>query len=193
MSDAPERVRRDWRIPDALWERIQPLLPPRKPHPRGCHRPRVDDRRAMEALFFVRRTGGQGNAVPATGICSRRAAHRRFQAWTAAGVWLALWEQGLRAYDALQGIDWEWLARDGAMTKAPRGGETGGPEPDRARAHRPPAEPPPRRRRRARWPRRGGRESPCLQEGAADHRAYPGGAAGADDSASPGDVSGQRR
>ena len=23
----------DWRIPDALWERILPLLPPRKPHP----------------------------------------------------------------------------------------------------------------------------------------------------------------
>ena len=159
MSDAPERVRRDWRIPDELWERIQPLLPPRKPHPLGCHRPRVDDRRAMDAIFFVLRTGCQWNALHDTGICSSSSAHRRFREWTEAGVWLALWEQGLRAYDALQGIDWEWLAMDGAMTKAPLGGETGGQEPDRSREDRHQAEPPHRRRRRASWPRRGGRES----------------------------------
>jgi transposase len=33
-----EKVRRDWRIPDELWARIEPLLPPRKAHPLGCHR-----------------------------------------------------------------------------------------------------------------------------------------------------------
>ena len=59
-----------WRIPDALWERIEPLLPPRPPHPLGCHNPRVDDRRAMDAIFFVLRTGCQWNALNATGICS---------------------------------------------------------------------------------------------------------------------------
>ena len=37
-----------WRIPDALWERIEPLLPPRPPHPLGCHNPRVPDRNAMQ-------------------------------------------------------------------------------------------------------------------------------------------------
>jgi transposase len=58
----------DWRIPDALWERILPLLPPRKPHPLGCHRPRVDDRKAMDAIFFVLRTGCQWGALDATGI-----------------------------------------------------------------------------------------------------------------------------
>ena len=51
-----------WRIPDVLWERIVPLLPARKSHPLGCHRPRVDDRRAMDASFVVLRTGCQGNA-----------------------------------------------------------------------------------------------------------------------------------
>ena len=48
-----------WRIPDVLWERLEPLLPPRKPHPLGCHRPRVDDRKAMDAIFVVLCTGGQ--------------------------------------------------------------------------------------------------------------------------------------
>ena len=46
-----------WRIPDALWERIEPLLPPGKPHPLGCHNPPVPARAAMNAIFFVLRTG----------------------------------------------------------------------------------------------------------------------------------------
>ena len=36
MLDNQEQIRRDWRIPDALWERIEPLLPARKPHPLGA-------------------------------------------------------------------------------------------------------------------------------------------------------------
>jgi hypothetical protein len=48
-----------WGMPDALQERIQPSLPARPAHPLGCRRPRVDDRRAMDAIFFatvIRRT-----------------------------------------------------------------------------------------------------------------------------------------
>jgi transposase len=83
----------------------------------------------MDAMFFVLRTGCQWKALNETGICSRSSAHRRFQEWTAAGVFLALWEQGLVVYDALQGMDWAWLAMDGAMTKAPWGGEKVGKNP----------------------------------------------------------------
>jgi hypothetical protein len=80
-----------WRIPDALWEKIEPLLPPGKPHPLGCHNPAVDPRRAMNAIFFVPRTGCQWNALNATGICSSSSAHRWFQVWTQAGVFQELW------------------------------------------------------------------------------------------------------
>jgi putative transposase len=118
-----------WRIPQVLWERIQPLLPARPPHPLGCHNPRVDDRKAMDAIFFVLRTGCQWNALNATGICSSSAAHRRFQEWTAAGVFVNLWAEGLQEYDELKGLDWEWLSMDGAMTKAPLGGERTGKNP----------------------------------------------------------------
>src|SRR4029450_1908459 len=154
-----EQVRRDWRIPDALWERLQPLLPPRKPHPLGCHRPRGDDRRAMEAIFFVLRTGCQWNALNATGICSSSSAHRRLPEWMAADVFLELWKSGLVEYEALKGIDWTWLAMDGAMTKAPLGGGKGGQEPNGSREDRHQAQHPHRRRRRAGRPRRGGHES----------------------------------
>src|SRR4051812_23477532 len=61
-------------------------------------------------------------ALDAIGICSHSSAHRRFQEW-AAGVLVNLWATGLQEYDELVGLDWEWLAMDGAMTRAPLGGE----------------------------------------------------------------------
>ena len=114
-----------WRIPDALWEQMVRLLPPRPSHPLGCHNPRVPDRAAMDAIFFVLRTGCQWGALSATGICSKSSAHRRFT--EEAGVFHEFWRQGLLSYDGLVGIDWEWLSADGAM--APLGGEKTGPNP----------------------------------------------------------------
>jgi transposase len=111
-----------WRIPDELWNQIEPLLPALKSHPLGCHRSPVPARAAMDAIFFVLRTGCQWNALNATGLCSSSAAHRWFQRWTEAGVFLKLWKQGLEHYDVLKGIDWTWQSMDGAMTKAPLGG-----------------------------------------------------------------------
>lgn len=121
-----------WRLPDAMWTEMQPLLPPRKPHPLGCHNPRVDDRAAMDAIFFVLRTGCQWSALDGTGICSHSSAHRRFMEWTKAGVFKKFWRRGLLAYDKSVGIDWSWLSMDGAMTKAPLGGEK-----NRAKPHGP--------------------------------------------------------
>jgi putative transposase len=130
LKPSTPRVSDDqWRLPDPLWERIVPLLPARPSHPLGCHNPRVSDRKAMDAIFFVLRTGCHWNALNATGICSSSSAHRRFQEWTAAGVFVNLWAQGLQEYDELKGLDWEWLATGGAMTKAPLGGERTGRNP----------------------------------------------------------------
>jgi transposase len=84
----------------------------------------------MNAILFVLRTGCQWNALSGTGICSSSSAHRRFMEWTAAGVFQEFWRRGLLAYDKLVGIDWSWLAMDGAMTKAPLGGEKNRPQPD---------------------------------------------------------------
>jgi transposase len=126
-----------WRMPDWLWARIEPLLPERPEHPLGCHNPRVPDRAAMNAILLVLRTGMQWNALAATGICSSSSAHRRFQEWERAGVFHEIWRQGLLTYDEQVGIDWSFLAADGAMTKAPLGGELTGPNPtDRAKRGR---------------------------------------------------------
>lgn len=68
--------------------------------------------------------------MDATDLCRRSTAHDRFQDWEAAGVFLKLWKAGVDKFDELQGIDWGWLSMDGAMTKAPLGGEK-----NRAQSH----------------------------------------------------------
>ena len=126
-----------WQMPNWLWEQIEPLLPPPPSHPLGCHRARVPNRNAMNAMLLILRTGMQWSALDVTGICSCSSAHRRFQEWERAGVFAEMWRRGLLAYDEALGIDWEWLAADGAMSKAPLGGEKSGPNPtDRAKEGR---------------------------------------------------------
>jgi transposase len=117
-------VRRDFLIPDGLWKELEPLIPKHKvTHPLGCHRPRVPNRRAMNGIFFVLKTGCQWNALNTTGICSSSAAHRRFQEWVKAGVFRKLWRKSLIRYNEVKGIDWSFLSMDGAMTKSPLAGE----------------------------------------------------------------------
>ncbi len=167
-----------WRLPDALWAKMQPLLPERPQHPLGCHNPRVDDRAAMDGIFFVLRTGCQWAALDATGICTKSSAHRRFMEWTQAGVFEEFWRQGLLAYDAFQEIDWTWLSVDAAMTKAPLGGEKNRPQPDRSRQERDQALDPDRWAWRPARPR--GRRRPPQRPPAAgrDPHGHRGGAPG---------------
>ena len=103
-----------WRLPDEVWQQMAPLLPARKAHPLGCHNTRVSNRAAMKAIVFVLRIWAQWNALNATGICSSSAAHWRFQMWKQAGVFEEVWRLGLLSGQALDGIDWSWLALYGA-------------------------------------------------------------------------------
>jgi transposase len=121
-----------YRVSGKLWAKIEPLLPKHvNTHRFGGGRPRADDRKCMDAIFFVLRTGCQWNALNATGICPSSTAHDRFQEWQEAGVFLKVWEMGLQEYDELKGLDWSWQSMDGAMTKAPLGGEKNRPQPHR--------------------------------------------------------------
>jgi hypothetical protein len=68
---------------DAQWAQIEALLPPRR---RGWGRPRADDRRTLEAILYVQRTGCAWAELPAT-LGDEATAHRRWRAWRAAGLW----------------------------------------------------------------------------------------------------------
>ena len=80
------------------------------------------DRDCADAVFYVLRTGCRWQALDQTELCAHSTAHDRFQEWVQAEVFLKLWQVGAARFDELQGIDWDWLALDGAMTKAPLGG-----------------------------------------------------------------------
>lgn len=125
-----------WELSDSLWDRIEPVLPKPKSRYRGRGRarrhiggrPAADRRQLMTGILYVLRTGCQWNALPKE-FGSGKTAHRYFQRWVRAGVFKRLWQAGLSEYDNLKGIDWKWQAADGAMTKAPLGGEKTGKNP----------------------------------------------------------------
>lgn len=126
------RTTTGFRISDELWDVLEPLLPAHvNPHRFGGGRPRVPDRRCADAIFYVLRTGCQWAALNQTELCAKSTAHDRFAQWVEAGVFLKLWQVGLARFDELHGLDWDWLSMDGAMTKAPLGGEKDWPQPHR--------------------------------------------------------------
>src|SRR5438093_63822 len=124
------RTTTGFRLSDALWAVLAPLLPVRRnTHRFGGGRPRVPGCRCAEAIFYVLRTGCQGEALHQPELGAKATAHDRLHAWVAADGFLPLWHVGGEQCDELQGMDWDGVSLDGAMTKAPLGGKKTGPQP----------------------------------------------------------------
>jgi transposase len=137
-------------VSDQLWAQMQGCLRPRKnTHRFGGGRPPRADRDCFNAIYFVLYTGCQWKALDVTGICPGSTAHDRFQRWGQDGTFLRFWHAGLLTYDELKGVDWSFLAMDGAMTKAPLGGEKYRPQPHRPGQRRDQTQPAGGRRRRS--------------------------------------------
>ena len=121
-----------WTVTDEFWEKVEPLIPPAPSRKKGGRR-RMDDREAFAAMIYVLRTGIQWNALPRE-MGASSTVHDRYQEWERLGFFEQLWRTGLLEYDEVQGIEWEWQAVDGVMTKAPLGrGATGKNPTDRAK------------------------------------------------------------
>jgi len=121
-----------WKVSDEFWEKVEPLIPPAPSHKKGG-RTRMDERKAFSAMIYVLRSGVQWNALPRE-MGASSTVHDRYQEWERAGFFEELWRAGLVEYDELEGIEWEWQALDGAMTKAPLGrGATAKNPTDRAK------------------------------------------------------------
>jgi transposase len=111
-------------IPDNIWDRIITLLPSPsiRSKKKKTGRPRMDDRKAMSAIFYILRTGCQWNAIPRS-LGASSTVHDRFQEWSKEGVFRHMWIDGLSVYDENNTIDCKWQATDGTITKAPLGGK----------------------------------------------------------------------
>ncbi len=90
----------DYALTDFEWSVIQPLLPNK---PRGV--PRVDDRRVLNGIFWVLRTGAPWRALPAE-FGPRTTCYNRFVRWRKAGVFDRILAAVTEAYDGgIQMID----------------------------------------------------------------------------------------
>jgi len=108
-------------LPDALWARIAPLLPPEPPKPKGG-RPRVSDRAALTGILFVLKTGIPWEYLPAEMGCgSGMTCWRRLRDWYQAGVWRRLHQVLLEELAQADRIYWDRAALDSAAVPAPGG------------------------------------------------------------------------
>lgn len=118
---------RPWEVSNALWERVRPLIPERRPHPKGG-RPAIDDRAMFTAMVPVLRTGIQWNALPRE-LGASTTVYDRFRLRERQGFFDRVWQVGLLEYDELVGIDWQWQSLEGVKTQAPFGGAATGANP----------------------------------------------------------------
>jgi transposase len=87
-------------LTDFEWRLIEPLLPNK---PRGV--PRVDDRRVLNGIFWVLRSGAPWRDLPER-YGPRTTSYNRFVLWRKAGVWGRMMDAITAAYDGdIQMID----------------------------------------------------------------------------------------
>lgn len=123
-------------LPEELWNRIEPLLPPPKPRRfRYPGRKPLDNRRALIGILFVLKTGIRWEDLPQEMGCgSGMTCWRRLRDWQVAGVWQRLHELLLSELQAGDRIDWSRAVVDSSSVRALGGGEETGPNPtDRAK------------------------------------------------------------
>lgn len=116
------------RVHGPIYRAIKHLLPPPKPHPLGCHRPRVPDAVCFIGILQRLVTGAAwttiefnmnstGHEVSDTTLRARR------DEWIRAGVFERLEAEARAGYERLVGYDIDHVSIDGSDQLAACGGE----------------------------------------------------------------------
>lgn len=117
-------------LDDALWELLEPHLPPPKRRRRRYPgRKPVPNRVALKGILFVLRTGIQWHALAGELGCSGKTCWRRLRDWHEAGVWVTLHRVLLERLHGAGQLDWSRAALDSASFAAKKGAR----RPDRTR------------------------------------------------------------
>jgi transposase len=94
-------------IADEHWERIENLLPGRAGDPGVTA---VDNRGFVNAVLWIAKTGAPWRDLPER-FGKSNSVWRRFDRWSAKGVWL-------RVFETLKDPDLEWLILDSTVIRA---------------------------------------------------------------------------
>jgi hypothetical protein len=106
-------------INDEQWKKLEPLLPKRKPSPKGG-RPATDNREVLEGILWILRTGARWQDLPDR-YPSPSTCWRRLRLWEDMGVWLDIWRKFLSIMDEKGLLDWEEAFIDGSFAPAKKG------------------------------------------------------------------------
>ena len=104
-------------LTDEQWRVIEPLLPPVKA---GRGRPRTDNRKCINGILYVLKTGIAWADLPAE-YGSPATCWRRFDEWTEAGVWDQIWRRLLSTLDQAGKIEWAAAFLDGSFVPSKKG------------------------------------------------------------------------
>ena len=116
-------------LPEPLWRRIEPLLPPLKA-PKHPGRPPVSHRAALTGILFVLQTGCPWRMVPKElGCGSGVTCWRRLRDWTALGIWPKLHQLLLDDLGRAGRLDGSRAVIDSASVRAVLGEPTPAPTP----------------------------------------------------------------
>src|SRR5713101_3965240 len=112
-------------IDDALWSRIEPLLPkPPRRRWKAMGRPRIPDRAALTGILFVLRSGIPWKMLPKEMGCgSGSTCWRRLVRWQRASVWKRLHRVLLTELRRRGQLDLARAVVDSASLRALRGGK----------------------------------------------------------------------
>ena len=117
---------------EPLWDQFSARLPERPrvspTHPLGCHRQRIPDRVVFDHGIAALVHGSGYERIASRG-CSDATIRRRLKEWAAAGLSEQVHTLALQGYDRMIGLEFDDLAVDGCITKAPSGGEVAGRSP----------------------------------------------------------------
>src|SRR3954452_16508806 len=110
-------------LPDALWAKVEPLLPPPKPRRfRFPGRKPVDNRKALTGIIFVLKTGIPWEDLPQEMGCgSGMTCWRRLRDWQVTGVWERLHRALLDRLGEAGRIDWSRACVDSTSIRAKKG------------------------------------------------------------------------
>jgi transposase len=105
-------------LTDEQWGVLEPLLPKQKP---GRGRPRADDRRTLNGILFVLKTGCAWADMPSE-YGSPVTCWRRLNSWAEDGTWDRIWRTLLGQLDAQGKLEWAQAFLDGSFIPAKKGG-----------------------------------------------------------------------
>ena len=121
-------------LTDEQWTVVQPLIPVPPKRADGRGRPRIDDRKILNGILWIMRTGAQWMDMPDR-YPSYQTCHRRFQEWVKAGAFEEILKALARDLKERGNLDLSECFVDGTFVIAKKG-ELGWEKPSGAKVRR---------------------------------------------------------